>query len=65
MAVKFEILSPLKDVPVMTDEWVDKVWEKSKHENVHATDATFSRYKCPPLLGLNITVSQLGKNRAQ
>ena len=25
-----------KDVPVMTGEWVDKVWEKSKHENVHA-----------------------------
>ena len=50
-----------KDVPVMTGEWVDKVWEKSKHENVHATDAPFSRYRCPALLGLNITVSQLSK----
>ena len=57
---KYEV-AMTKDVPVMTGEWVDKVWEKSKHENVHATDPPFSRYRCPALLGLNITVSQLSK----
>ena len=34
-----------KDVPVMTAEWVEKVWEKSKHENCHATDPQFTRFR--------------------
>ena len=50
-----------KEVPVMTEEWIDLVWDKSRNKMCHATDSEFSRYKCPSLLGLNITVSQLGK----
>ena len=38
-----------------------QVWEKSKHEYIHATDPIFTRYKCPVLQGLCITVSQYGK----
>ena len=48
-----------KDVPIMTSDWIVQVWEKSKHDPVHATDPQFSRYKCPALQGLNITISQL------
>ena len=27
-----------KDIPVMTQEWVQQVWERGKEENIHATD---------------------------
>ena len=45
----------------MTDEWVTQVWEKGMHQNIHATDPTFTRYKCPALMGLTLTVSQMGR----
>ena len=69
----------LKEIPIMTSDWVHQVrksckfeksgikflffqvWEKSKHEYIHATDPIFTRYKCPVLQGLCITVSQYGK----
>lgn len=57
---KYEV-AVAKEVPIMTADWIDTVWEKSKHDSVHAVDPQFSRYKCPSLMGLTITVSQLGK----
>ena len=45
----------------MTSEWIEAVWSKAKHANVHATDKEFVRYKCPALKGLTITVSQMYK----
>ena len=48
-----------KDIPVMTEEWVSLVWEKGKEENVHATDSQFSKHKCPALMGITFTVSQV------
>ncbi len=48
-----------KDIPIMTLDWVEQVWEKGKHEAIHATDPQFLRYRCPALLGLSITISQL------
>ncbi len=48
-----------KEVPIFTDEWLDKVWEVGKHENVHARDKRFLRYSCPALKGLVICVSQM------
>ena len=50
-----------KDIPVMTSDWVDAVWSRAKHANLHATDKEFIRYKCPALKGLVITISQLYK----
>ena len=50
-----------REIPIMTFEWVQKVWEKGKHENIHATDPIFARYKCPSLMGLTLTVSQMGR----
>ena len=58
---KYEVAAS-KDVPIMTGDWIDQVWEKSKHGPVHATDPPFSRYKCPVLQGLRITISQLMRN---
>ena len=43
----------------MTEEWVSLVWEKGKEENVHATDSQFSKHKCPALMGITFTVSQV------
>ena len=45
----------------MTEEWVEQVWEKGMHQNIHATDPTFTRYKCQALMGLTLTVSQMGR----
>ena len=45
----------------MTYDWVLKVWEKGRHENVHATDPQFTRFKCPALMGITFTVSQMNK----
>lgn len=50
-----------KEVPVMTAEWVDQVWERGRHDNVHAVDPQFARYRCPALRGLAISVSQLNR----
>lgn len=50
-----------KEIPIMTDEWVEQVWERGRHENVRAGDAQFAKYKCPALKGLTITVSQMNK----
>ena len=33
-----------KDVPIMTSDWILQVWEKSKHDAVHAADPQFSRF---------------------
>ena len=41
-----------KEVPIMVLDWIQHVWEKSKHDPVHATDPQFSRYKCPALQGI-------------
>ena len=49
----------------MTDEWVAQVWEKGMHQNIHATDPTFTRYKCPALMGLTLTVSQMGRKEKE
>ncbi|XP_071748981.1 DNA topoisomerase 2-binding protein 1-A [Lepeophtheirus salmonis] len=48
-----------KEIPIMTEEWVRNVWKKSQNDNVAATDGQFSRFKCPALMGLNISVSQM------
>ena len=54
-----------KDIPVMTHAWVDAVWERSgkrtKKASLHATDPQFSRYKCPALMGIIFTVSQMNR----
>ena len=40
---KYEV-AVSKDVPIMTSDWILQVWEKSKHDAVHAADPQFSRF---------------------
>ena len=48
-------------MPVMTTQWLDKVWAVSTSEPglVSGVDKRFSSLKCPPLLGLTVCVTGL------
>ncbi|KAL4096856.1 hypothetical protein QTP88_021734 [Uroleucon formosanum] len=51
-------------INVMTEKWVDAVWEESLTCNVVATETKFDKFKCPPFYKLEITTSGLeGKDR--
>ncbi len=50
-----------KEVPIFTEEWLEKLWEVGKHENIRAEDKRFLRYACPALKGLVICVSQMAR----
>ncbi|XP_027851620.2 DNA topoisomerase 2-binding protein 1-B isoform X1 [Aphis gossypii] len=51
-------------INIMTEEWVDAVWEESLICNIVATETKFDKYKCPPFYKLEITTSGLeGKDR--
>lgn len=43
----------------MTPSWIEDVWENGQHKQLHATDSSFDKHKCPIFKGLVITVSQL------
>ncbi|GFS61654.1 DNA topoisomerase 2-binding protein 1-A [Nephila pilipes] len=44
---------------IMIPGWVDDVWENGQQQQLHATDSSYNKYKCPVFKGLVITVSQL------
>ena len=48
-------------MPVMTTQWLDKVWAVSGSEPglVSGVDKRFSGFKCPPLLGVRVCVTGL------
>jgi len=50
-----------KETPVMTKEWVEDVWKVSCKDYVAAIDPRFSTHRCPALLGVTVSVSQLNK----
>lgn len=50
-----------KDIDIMTEDWVNEVFERGRHENTHARDLQFMKHKCPALKGLNISVSQMNR----
>lgn len=51
-------------ITIMTEKWVDAVWEESINQNIVSTEQQFDKYKCPPFYKLNITTSGLeGINR--
>ena len=60
---KYEV-AVKKEIPIMTQDWVHQVWNRSKNDNIDAVDKQFTRYACPSLMGLNICVSQMsGKDK--
>ncbi|ESO92053.1 hypothetical protein LOTGIDRAFT_233309 [Lottia gigantea] len=55
---KYSVAASLKK-DIMSPEWVQAVWEKSRYRHVHASDDIFSKYRCPVFKGFNVTVSGL------
>ena len=50
-----------RSLPVMTVAWVEEVWSLScRTSGLAACDQRFASLQCPALLGLTVTVSQLG-----
>jgi len=51
-----------KEVPCMLPDWIEEVWKLSQNDpTVSAVDSRFINHRCPPLLGVTITVSQLNR----
>eukprot|EP00092_Neocalanus_flemingeri_P010154 GFUD01010944.1.p1 GENE.GFUD01010944.1~~GFUD01010944.1.p1 ORF type:complete len:1552 (+),score=561.52 GFUD01010944.1:76-4731(+) len=50
-----------KETPCMLPRWVEEVWKVSKTELVTAVDPRFSSHRCPALLGVTVSVSQLNR----
>ncbi len=50
-----------KEIPIYTAEWLEKLWEAGKDENVRADDKRFLRYACPALKGLVVCISQMSR----
>ena len=47
-------------LPVMSQKWIEEVWKLSmSHLDITAVDKRFSQYKCPPMLGIRVCVTQL------
>ncbi|XP_025419492.1 DNA topoisomerase 2-binding protein 1 isoform X2 [Sipha flava] len=46
-------------ITIMTEEWVDAVWEESIVRNTICTENKFDKYKCPIFYKLEITTSGL------
>ncbi|GFR12558.1 DNA topoisomerase 2-binding protein 1-A [Trichonephila clavata] len=44
---------------IMMPSWVEEVWKNGQYQQLHATDSSFNKYKCPVFKGLVITVSQM------
>ena len=50
-----------KETPVMVESWVESVWKDSCKETVSAVDGRYSSHRCPSLLGVTVSVSQLSR----
>ena len=47
------------NIPVMTTEWVDAIFEDSQNSLIHATDAKYVKNTCKIFHNLQICVSQI------
>ncbi|XP_076054847.1 mutagen-sensitive 101 isoform X2 [Oratosquilla oratoria] len=57
-----------REIPVMTGEWVNAVWEAVQRddcEDIFATDQRFSIYTCAVFKGLIICVSQMNRKEKE
>ena len=50
-----------KEIPCTLPRWVEEVWKVSNNEMVTAVDPRFSSHRCPALLGVTVSVSQLNR----
>ncbi|KAG8222519.1 hypothetical protein J437_LFUL004555, partial [Ladona fulva] len=54
-----------RGIPIMSEDWVNAVWEAGLKENVNASDPQFASYKLPAFKGLLICASQISKAEKQ
>ncbi|XP_050425063.1 DNA topoisomerase 2-binding protein 1 isoform X2 [Adelges cooleyi] len=47
---------------IMTENWVEAVWEESLERNIVGTESMFDKYKCPLFYNLQVTTSGLDAN---
>ncbi|XP_045456996.1 DNA topoisomerase 2-binding protein 1-like [Melitaea cinxia] len=59
------IKSVERDIPVMSESWVDAVWEASLRLNVNGSSSEFDEYKLPPFANLQVTTSGISKKEKQ
>jgi len=57
---KYEV-AVQKEIPCMLPSWIEEVWKVSSKELVTSVDPRFSSFRCPALLGVTVSVSQLNK----
>lgn len=60
MSKKYEV-AVVKETPCMLPKWVEEVWRVSNTEMVSAIDPRFASHRCPALLGVTVSVSQLNR----
>ncbi|KAL4707160.1 hypothetical protein ACJJTC_018895, partial [Scirpophaga incertulas] len=59
------IKSVEKCLPIMSERWVDAVWEASLHLNVNAASSEFNCHKLPTFANLQVTTSGISKRDKQ
>ncbi|CAH2099442.1 unnamed protein product [Euphydryas editha] len=59
------IKSVEREIPVMSELWVDAVWEASLRLNVNGSSSEFDEYKLPPFANLQVTTSGISKKEKQ
>ena len=57
---KYEVAVGM-EIPCMLPRWVGDVWKVSSMELVTAVDPRFSSHRCPAMLGVTVSVSQLSR----
>lgn len=50
-------------IPVMLESWIHETWDANQKQYESALDEPLCSLKCPPFLGLNITITQFAKNK--
>lgn len=57
---KYQMAADRK-MPVMQESWIHETWEANQKKYLSALDEPLISLKCPPFLGINITITQFGK----
>ncbi|XP_063829748.1 uncharacterized protein LOC135079044 [Ostrinia nubilalis] len=55
------IKSVEKGIPVMSETWVEAVWEASMNMNINGSSSEFDSHKLPPFANLQVTTSGISK----
>lgn len=54
-----------RGIPVMTERWIEAIWEANVKEFVRFDDSRFDQYKCPVFMNLIVTSTNLSKHQKE